>query len=385
MLRGVALGVTTVLLATVSAAAAYVGVLDSGIDRIGDVDALVQPIEGDDEPVDAMAGSALNILVLGSDDRSGANRDLGGEAEGMRSDTAILLHIAADRSRAELVSIPRDSLVEIPSCTMTDGSTSAARSQTMFNEAYAIGADQGGDLESAVACTINTVQQNTGLRVTDSVVVDMNGFVQMIDALGGVRMCLSEPVDSPKAGLSLAAGDQTLDGRTALAFARARYNVGDGSDTSRVGRQQQMLAAVFDELLGKDVLSDAGQLLSFGRAATSALSMSERLTSLPNLAGLATSLRGLGAEDVTFTTVPWTLAPQNKARVVWTEKADILWANLAADRPMLAGTADDTGTPSTAPSDPAGGDPDAGTPSGPATRDAGAEPFTAGDTTTFSC
>lgn len=383
MLRGIALGVTTVLLATVSAAAAYVGVLDAGIDRIGDIDALVQPIEGDDDPVDAMAGSALNILVLGSDDRSGANRDLGGEADGMRSDTAILLHIAADRSRVELVSIPRDSLVDIPPCTMTDGSTSAAQPATMFNEAYATGADQGGDLESAVACTINTVQQNTGIRVTDSVVVDMNGFVQMIDALGGVRMCVPEPVESPKAGLSLAAGDQVLDGRTALAFARARYEVGDGSDISRMGRQQQMLAAVFDELLGKDVLANAGQLLSFGRAATSALSMSERLTSLPNLAGLATSLRGLGTGDITFTTVPWAPAPQNKNRVMWTDEADTLWANLAADRPMLAGDAD---TPSTtAPTGPADGDPGAATPSAPATRDAGAEPFTAGDTTTFSC
>ena len=113
------------------------------------------------DPDDPNAGQAVNILILGSDQRDGVNAEIGGEVAGMRSDTTMVLHISADRSRVELVSIPRDSLVDIPSCTMTNGKTTRA-THGMFNSAFATGWDNGGDMTSAAACTINTVQQNTG-------------------------------------------------------------------------------------------------------------------------------------------------------------------------------------------------------------------------------
>jgi LCP family protein required for cell wall assembly len=277
-----------------------------------------------------------------------------------------------------MISIPRDSLVDIPSCTMTDGSTSKAQKSAMFNSAFSIGADQGGDIASAAACAINTVQQNTGVRIDHFVVVDFAGFAKMIDAIGGVSMCVPNDMDAPLAGLKLSAGQQVLDGTTALAFARARKGtgVGDGSDTNRLGRQQQLLSAVINELLTKNVLTNITQLISFLDSATESLTIDSGFSSLTDMAGLAYSLRSTPRENITFMTIPF-----------------------GADQPMLTGTSEDesatadagtggTGTGSTGTDDTdagtATGAPTATAPSTPTaaqTREAGKEAFSANDIT----
>lgn len=288
------------------------------------------------DPDDPKAGQAVNLLLLGSDERDGENGEIGGVVEGMRSDTTIVVHISADRSRAELVSIPRDSLVDIPSCTMSDGSTTRAQSNAMFNSAFATGWDNGGDLLSAAACTIKTVQQNTGLTITDFAVVDFAGFTRMVDALGGVSMCIEENYNSPDAGLVLNAGYQTLDGRTALAFARARKGLNmNGSDLQRAGRQQELIAAMVRQLLAQNVLTDVPALMAFLDAATSSLTVSPGLSSLTDMAGLALSLRGLDQANITFMTIPVAAAPSDPNRVVWTSAADSIWANMVADQPVI--------------------------------------------------
>ena len=167
------------------------------------------------------------------------------EVDGQRSDTTIVVHISADRSRVEMVSIPRDSLVDIPSCKRSDGSESYPQYNAMFNSAFSIGG-QTGEVSDAAACTQKTVESLTGVYVDDFVVVNMAGFVNMIDALGGVPMCIEEDIASPKAHLDLlTAGYHVLDGTTALGYARARTGTGlNGSDTSRIGRQQELIAAV---------------------------------------------------------------------------------------------------------------------------------------------
>lgn len=299
------------------------------------------------DPDDPKAGQAVNILLLGSDERDGENGEIGGVVEGMRSDTTIVVHISADRTRAELISIPRDSLVEIPSCTMSDGSTSRARSNAMFNEAFATGWDQGGDLVSAAACTIKTVQQNTGLTITDFAIVDFAGFTRMIDSIGGVEMCIQEDYNSPDAGLVLNAGYQRLDGWTALAFARARKGLNmNGSDLERAGRQQELIAAMVRQLLAQNVLADAPALMAFLDAATSSLTVSPGLAGLTDMAGLALSLRSLDQANITFMTIPVAEAPSDRNRVVWTSAADSIWANMVADQPVI-------GQPTVQPSAPA--------------------------------
>lgn len=315
----------------VSAAAALDYRIRSNIDYIDVKDYVADP-----PPVDPEAGNSLNILLIGSDDRSGDNEAIGGADPGMRSDTTIVMHISSDRSRVELVSIPRDSLVKIPECQTTNGKTTAAARDAMFNSAFAKGWDAGGDMESAAACTMATVHENTKVPIDHVVVVDFAGFQQMVDAVGTVDICVEEPMkDTKYTGLDLAAGMQHLDGVQALQFARARHVTGtDGSDTSRIGRQQQLLGALAQKVLSKNSVADAPALLSFVQAVTSSLHLDRQL-STQSIVGLAYSMRGIDTSKIVFTTVPSGPDSKNPNRVRWTAQADEVWAAMAADRPIV--------------------------------------------------
>ncbi|ARK04802.1 hypothetical protein B8281_08740 [Cellulosimicrobium sp. TH-20] len=349
-----------------------------------------RPAQTTPDPSDPNAGKPLNILVMGSDARGGENgHDVEG-VEGMRSDTTILVHVSADRSRVEMISIPRDSRVDVPACNTTSGKTTAP-ANTRFNAAFANGATVGGDVDSAAACTMQTVESLTDVYVDGFVVVDFAGFQNMVSAIGGVRMCIPEAIDSPKADLKLAAGWQTLDGAQALGFARARYGVGDGSDLSRIGRQQQLLAATVNQVLSKNVLSDLGQIYGFVDAGTRSLTTSDNLSSIPSLAGLAFSLRGATSGNITFMTVPNAPDPRDPdAKVVWTSEADELWAKVRADEPIVtpAPAADQPAVDAATDAPPASEGDDAPVPDTasdePApvqTKEAGKEAFSAADET----
>ncbi|WP_413451076.1 LCP family protein [Georgenia phoenicis] len=283
-------------------------------------------------PIDAAAGEDINIVILGSDTREGeGNEEFGApEGGGQRSDTTMLAHISADRTRVEIVSIPRDALVTVPSCMMADGTWTAPRYDAMFNSAFSIGAG-GGDLGTAAACTMRTIEELTGVLLDDFVIVDFAGFINVVNALGGVPMCIPERIDDPLAGLQLEPGQQVLDGRDALGFARARYNIGNGSDIDRIGRQQELVAAIAREALSKNLLTDLPQLYRFLDSATQTLTTGSQLGSIPTLAGLAYSLRGIDLESIVFETMPFDWAGP---RVRPSAEAEELWAALRADQPI---------------------------------------------------
>lgn len=342
MVRAVVLTLATVLAFSVSGAAALSATLNGNVDRV-DLSGLVAAptttatATQTPDPDDPNAGSPVNILLLGSDQRTGENEAIGGADSSMASDTTIVLHISADRTRAELVSIPRDSMVRIPSCTFSNGGSSKARSKAQFNEAFAIGWNGGGDMASAAACVWSTVQENTGVTIDHVAVVDMAGFQKMVDAIGGVDICIPQPMQDLKyTGLDLAAGYQHLDGVTALQFARARHVTGtDGSDLTRIGSQQRLISAMVNEVLSTDTLTNVPELISFLSAATSSLTLDEKLT-LPVLTGLAYNARNIGAGNITFMTIPVTADPDDKNRVVWASDAATVWSNMAQDLPLVA-------------------------------------------------
>jgi LCP family protein required for cell wall assembly len=331
-LRGVALVVTAVLAFGVAGVASAYTRLQGNI-KSADVTSLLgdRPTQA---PADPNAGKAVNILLIGSDVRSGENADIGGVVTGMRSDTTILLHISADRGRIEAVSIPRDSLVKIPKCERSDGTTSKAQTG-MFNSAFSIGSESG-KVSDAAACTMKTVEQTTGVFIDHYVVIDFAGFITMINALGGVPICVPNAMDSPDAGLHVSAGFQTLDGPTALAFARARKGagLGDGSDTGRIVRQQRLLAATVKAVRSKNLLTDVPELVRFLNAATSSITADPGLASIPSMSGLAFSVKD--TRDIHFMTIPFAAAPSDPNRVVWTKAADAIWANIAKDVPMVS-------------------------------------------------
>jgi len=206
----------------------------------------------------------------------------------------ILLHLSTGRRSATAVSIPRDLMVDVPGCRRPGGSRSAPVF-TMFNSAFSVGGS---------ACTIRTVEKLTDIRVDHHVVVDFAGFKDMVDAVDGVEVCLREPVDDKDAELRLPAGRVTLNGEQALGYVRARKTLGDGSDTSRMERQQRFLGALVNKVSGNDVLLNPVKLYPVLDAATSSLTTDPGLASLRSLYDLVRGLRDIPTEGVQFLTVP---------------------------------------------------------------------------------
>ncbi|MER6066870.1 LCP family protein [Streptomyces sp. NPDC001792] len=278
-----------------------------------------------ERPTELVRG-AQNILLIGSDTRAGDGnsaygRDLGSE----RSDTTILLHLAANRRSATAVSLPRDLMVDIPGCRQPDGS----RSQpvfAMFNHAFQLGGS---------ACTIRTVEKLTGIRIDHHVVVDFSGFKEMVDAVDGVQVCLKEPIDDKAALLKLPAGKVRLNGEQALGFVRARKSLGNGSDTERMERQQRFLGALVDKMQSNDVLLNPVKLYPVLDAATSSLTTDPELASLRGLYQLVRGLRDIPTERVQFLTVPREsyVYDANRDQLVEPE-AEKLFARLRADQPV---------------------------------------------------
>ncbi|MFJ9777547.1 LCP family protein [Kitasatospora sp. NPDC101157] len=268
--------------------------LDGNIRTDSATDQLLAKLEGERPGRAAGTEGARNILLIGSDDRTGTNSSYGGQPGSQRSDTTILLHLAADRRHATAVSIPRDVMVTVPSCEKPDGSRSKPGTM-QFNWAFELGGP---------ACSIRTVEQLSGIRVDHYVILDFSGFKTMVDAIGGVEVCVPQPIHDKDAKLDLAAGRQVLHGEQALGYVRARESLGDGSDTQRMGRQQQFLASLIRKVQSQGVLLNPTKLWPVLDAATSSVKADGGLSSLGALYDLTKDLRGLPSENVVFLTAP---------------------------------------------------------------------------------
>lgn len=342
-LRQAGLVVLSLVLFVVTSAGLLYRDLQGQIERQDVSDLIVAPLPrttSEPLPEDSFEGFPVNILIMGSDARGGQAVSNDG-TEGMRSDTTMLMHISKDRSRIDVVSIPRDTMVPIPSCTQPDGSTTYAQRLAQFNSAFSLGSagsTDSADVKYAAACTLATVQQMSGMDIPDYMVVDFDGFEQMINALGGVPMYVEESVMDRRANLYLDAGCQHLDGATALAFARARYSLGDGSDLSRIGRQQELVSSIIRTALSKNLATDLPSLYAFAQASLSSLTVSPRLGDLQTLAGLALSVKNLGMDQVNFVTLPVQEYPADHNRVIPSAQAEAVWEALRTDTPVPAET-----------------------------------------------
>ncbi|GGK58685.1 hypothetical protein Ppa06_17300 [Planomonospora parontospora subsp. parontospora] len=266
---------------------------------------------GENRPVNATG--ALNVLLVGSDTREGDNLKYGQKMlnAGKRTDTIILMHISPNRDKATLVSFPRDSMVDMPACEGDSGNQVAAR-HAMINTAY----NDGG-----ITCTIAAIESLTDIRIDHFVEVDFTGFKNIVDALGGIRVCLKTPVDSKKAKLTLPAGWSNLNGEKALGYVRLR-DYGDNSDIQRIKRQQVFLTQVVKKATSSELLTDVGKLTGFISEATKSVKMDPELADDQQaLIDIAMSAKALTASGVKFITVPWGADPADKNRVVWRQPA----------------------------------------------------------------
>lgn len=282
-LRTFVVGVLVLTLLVVGGAAAYLVFLNNKVSNnltfdslLTDADGRVTGESGPLEPVpqerSALAGEALNYLVIGSD-----SRDL--DEERGRSDVMVLVHISDDRDRVDLIHFPRDYFVDIP------GSPRANK----INASYSIG---GAPL------LVETIQPLVGVPIDSVAVVDFESFKTLTDAVGGVDVEVAE------ASPGFPEGVMTMDGETGLEFVRERYALSQG-DISRGQRQQAFIKAVMLKALSRGTLTNPATLSSVIDAATQNLTVDDSLD-MGDMRSLAFSMRGIRGSDIDFVTAPWT-------------------------------------------------------------------------------
>ncbi len=259
------------------------------------------------------------ILLVGSDSREGLTRDqmvqlsTGTDVAGKRTDTIMLLHRPSGGGPTVLLSIPRDSYVAIP-----------GHGSNKINAAYAFG---GAPLLA------QTVEKATGIRVDGYVETGLAGFAGMVDAVGGVRMCPQKAIADPKAGLDIQAGCQTMDGATALGYARTRdFDV--NGDLGRAQRQREIIGQVAKEAASPAVLLNPFRAFPLASAGGSALSVDDGFGP-GDLAGFVMGVKAVASGSAVSLNVPVADATRRtKAGLVvdWdTEKAQAVFTAINDD------------------------------------------------------
>ncbi|MGX1881282.1 LCP family protein [Streptomyces sp. NPDC055287] len=281
---------------------------------------------GTDRPDDVDNGS-LDILVLGSDSRSGDNAKYGEDEGGARSDTAMVMHVYEGRKKASVVSIPRDTLIDRPKCASdSGGGTVPGAGHQMFNTAYEVGGP---------ACAVKTVEKMSGIRMDHYVEVDFTGFKKLIDDLGGVEITTTQAIDDGKSHLHLKPGTHTLDGEKSLGLVRTRKSVGDGSDLGRIQLQQAFMKALINQVKDVGVFTSPKKLFGLADSATRAVTTDSDLASVNELVSFAGGLKGIGPGDMKMVTLPVRYDPADPNRVLPLQRRSRqVWAALRQDKPV---------------------------------------------------
>lgn len=318
------------------------------ISRLTSIDVTVTDQSGNqvELPADLSAGQPLDILIIGSDDRSGSNASIGGHEDGARGDVTILVHVSADRSQVKMASIPRDLMVTIPSCSST-GTEDSDPVFAQFNTAYSTGLGPEGDVASAVSCVMSTVSRETGIVPDAAVVMDFTAVVGVVDALGGVQICGENAFEPESVGdFRLDEGCHLLNGAQAIQYLRARHVAGtDGSDLARIARQQCFMRQAARQALAGDLLSKAPVLYSVAEVVADNTTLTDNLASTPALVGFLHSLASMPAGGVHSASPPLSDWEEDPNRVVWGPNAATFWREFSRDEVPTPPT-DEAPTPS---------------------------------------
>jgi LCP family protein required for cell wall assembly len=274
----------------------------------------------------------LNILVLGSQTRDGQHGLNLGNATKLGtdiSDTAMLVHISAERRWATVVSIPRDLVVPRPECQgrLDPTQTVPSSPDAMFDLAMNLGGP---------TCAVATVEQMTGIRIDHFVEINFNAFQALTDAVGGVTVCVPAPgINDPHySGLVLGPGLHTVSGAESLAFVRDRHGLADGTDLNRIRMQQMFASSLFDKLANAGTLGDPITLYKIISAVTSNLTVDTGLDSIDVMVGLAGSVQSLESHYIQFITVPYGTDPADQDRVIPGGGFDQVWTDMREDAPL---------------------------------------------------
>ena len=282
-----------------------------------------------DIPTAEEINGPISVLVIGSDTREGQGSTEYGPVGSSLADVIILFHISADRKNAVALSFPRDLMVAVPSCPDPDGGEpSSPKEFAQINSTLQIGGP---------ACTLLAVQQLTGVTIPYLAMIDFKGVIAMSEAVGGVDVCVAQPISDPKTNLYLDAGEHTLEGADALAFLRTRYGVGDGSDLSRISNQQVFLTSLARKLKDEGALTNPFSMFRIGTAALENMTLSNSLTDLGVIFGMAREANDVDLDKITFLKLPvYDLEGEYAGRVaVVPERAQLLFDKIANDEPLI--------------------------------------------------
>jgi LCP family protein required for cell wall assembly len=241
------------------------------------------------------AASGTNWLIVGSDSRAGlsaadqqrlATGDVAAAGGGQRTDTIMVAHIPDNSTKPTLLSLPRDSQVKIP-----------GHGTNKINAAFSFG---GPPL------LVETVEGATGLHIDHYAEIGFGGFANIVDAVGGVNMCIDKEMDDPVTGVKIPAGCQTLDGAQSLGFVRMRHSAATPrSDLDRIANQRKFIGALVSTIASPGTLLNPFSFFPVLASAPAALTMDSG-DHVHNLVGLALALRGISSGGVVTTTVPVT-------------------------------------------------------------------------------
>ena len=287
-------------------------------------------LPGKEQPVLAGIGElegGFNVLVIGSDTRLGQG-DQFGDVSSELNDVNILVHVSENHDHATVISLPRDMLIDVPECPQADGTMSTPRTMTPLNSTWGIG---------GMPCVVAAVEENLNLEIGYAGVMTFTGVAQLSTAVGGVEVCVTEPVFDPWSGLDLPeAGWHEIEGGQALAFLRTRKSVGDGSDLARISTQQIYMAALVRTLREDGVLTDLRKLYSIAQVAANTMVLSSSLGSLDVMVSMALALRNIPPENIVFIQFPVLDAPEEySGKVVpdWA-LAETVLEKVRADEPF---------------------------------------------------
>ena len=297
-------------------------------------------------PPDPYGNTAQNILLIGSDTRdTGADCQLGGDCgPGANADSEMILHVSAERTNATILSIPRDTEANLPNCTENNGTTSLTGSYSTYQINSA--------LQYGPECQVAADHALTGITITGYIMFDFDGIVTMSQALGGVPVCVTKPVDDKNSGLKLGAGTTTIEGEQALEFLRTRDSFFDGSDLGREEATHYFLSQLIQTTRTSVNFNNLGTLLNIAQAAAKATTVSDNYTGLTNLEGLVETLDKVPTKNITMLTMPYDLDPDNNSRVIADSSAKAVFDDIQNDTSFTDTSAPKTST-SKAPAAPA--------------------------------
>ncbi|WP_371569632.1 LCP family protein [Streptomyces canus] len=302
----------------------------------GNINSVSLDGKGGSEKADAFGRTPINILVMGSDGRtSKADCKLGGgcsqtgvQTGNGNADVQMVVHISADRSNATVMSIPRDTMVDVPACKDTGSGQSTPGYYGQINSA----------LQYGPACQVATIHRLTGIPIDHFVKLDFSGVVKMSDAVGGVSVCVDHNVYDTYSHLKLSSGSHTLKGEAALEFVRSRHGFGDGSDLGRTVSQHIFLSAMIRKFKSAGTLTDPTAVYDLADAATKALTVDDGLGSVKKLIGLAADVNKVPTKRMTFTTMQTAADPNDTNRVVVGAGAKALFSSIADDQSLTTGS-----------------------------------------------